>query len=337
MTLAFAPVDFPGLQWQVIIEQPWEDVIGPVLRYSQFVPFVVVLAVIISLLALYYGVSAIVRPLQSLGRRAEQIAWGDLRSTDSPVGGVKEIEELRLTLDDMAHRIRGYQRSMHDYIGAITKGQEEERRRLARELHDDTAQTLIALRQQIELAQKLHHTDPSGEEERLDEVRAMLAKALEDVRRFSHNLRPIYLEDLGFVPALEMKAQEIEQLHCIKVHVDVQGERTRLHDDLELTAYRVAQEALNNVVQHAQATVAWVSVHFLEEHLILSVQDDGRGFVAPSSPRDLAALGHFGLMGLHERTILHGGQLNIEAEPGTGTTITVLLPYYRPIHRDEQD
>ena len=167
MTLAYAPVDYGGLGWRVLIEEPWQEVVGPVLRYSQFVPLVAVLAAIVSVLALYYGLRSIVRPLQALGQQAERVAWGDFEATGSPVGGVEEIEDLRRTLDQMAGRIQSYQRGMHDYIAAMTEGQEEERKRLARELHDDTAQSLIALNQQVEMAQRLLTTDPDRAAERL--------------------------------------------------------------------------------------------------------------------------------------------------------------------------
>jgi signal transduction histidine kinase len=242
------------------------------------------------------------------------------------VGGVEEIEDLRRTMDEMARRIQSYQSGMHDYIAAITQGQEEERRRLARELHDDTAQSLIALRQQVEIAQKLLPVDPEAAEARLDTVRAMLAEAVEAIRRFSSDLRPIYLEDLGFIPALEMLVQEADRLDSLSVEFHTDGAVHRLSSDLELAAYRIVQEALNNVVQHSQATRAWVEVRFKPQHLILSVRDDGRGFDAPDLPDVLARQGHFGLMGIQERALLYGGHLTIHSEPGAGTEVTVRLP-----------
>jgi signal transduction histidine kinase len=327
MTLAYAPVDVAGADWHVIIEQPWRDVIGPVLRYSQFMPLVAALAVVVSVLTLYYGVRAIARPLQALGRQAERVAWGDFEATGDPVGGVEEIEDLRRTLDQMAKRIQGYQRGMHDYIAAITRGQEEERKRLARELHDDTTQALIALNQQVEMAQKVLDLDPTRAIERLAQVHQMLAETLESVRRFSRDLRPIYLEDLGFLPALEMLAQEADQEENLSVQMAVSGASRRLPPDLELTAYRIVQEALNNVVQHAQASQAWIKVRFEAEHLILSVRDDGQGFEAPDLPDALARRGHFGLMGIQERAFLYGGQMSIRSTPGEGTEVIVQIPY----------
>jgi len=327
MTLAYAPVGLGDLGWQVIIEQPWDEVVGPVLRYSQFMPLVAALAVIVSLLTLYYGIWAIVRPLQALGRRAERVAWGDFDAVSTPVGGVEEIEDLRRALDEMARRIESYQRGMHDYIAAITQAQEEERRRLARELHDDTAQTLIALRQQVEMARRLQASDPERSGERLDRVRVMLAEALDGVRRFSRDLRPAYLEDLGFVPALEMMTAEADRQESLSVRFDVSGPALRLPHDLELAAYRIVQEALNNVVQHAGASQAWVEVRFEAEHLILSVRDDGQGFEAPDLPDTLAREGHFGLMGIQERALLYGGHLMLRSAPGEGSEVRVRLPY----------
>jgi signal transduction histidine kinase len=328
MTLAYAPLDWAGLRWQVIVEQPWHEVVGPVLRYSQFMPLVAALAAIVSVLTLYYGVRSLVRPLQALGKEAEQVAWGDFEATSVPVGGVQEIEDLRRTLEHMARRIQSYQRGMHDYIGAITRSQEEERKRLARELHDDTAQALIALGQQVEMAQKLLASDPVRAGERLAEIRVLLGETLEGVRRFSRALRPIYLEDLGFIPALEMLTRpHPSQPASLETHFTVSGTVQRLPSDLELAAYRIVQEALSNVMQHAQATQAWVEVRFEAEQVVLSVRDDGRGFAAPDLPDALARQGHFGLMGIQERALLYGGQLTLHSAPGVGTQVTVRLPY----------
>jgi len=101
----------------------------------------------------------------------------------------------------------------------------------------------------------------------------------------------------------------------------------RLAPDLELAAYRIVQEALNNVAQHARAGQAWVRVHFESDHMLLSVRDDGRRFEAPNLPDALARHGHFGLMGIRERALLYGGQMALRSAPGEGTEITIRLPY----------
>ena len=328
MILAYGPVSYAAIGWVVVIEQPWREVIGPVLRYSQFVPLVASLALIVSVLTLYYGIRAIVRPLQALGERAEKVAWGEFDAASTPVGGVQEIEDLRRTLDQMARRIQNYQSGMHDYITALTRGQEEERKRLARELHDDTAQALIALGHQIEMAQKALDADPARVADRLAEVRSLLAETLEGVRRFSRDLRPIYLEDLGFLPAVEMLAREAEQHHPnLSVVCTTTGVTQRLPPDLELAAYRIVQEALNNVLQHAQASKVWVEIRFEDDALVLSVRDDGQGFQPPDLPDALVRRGHFGLMGIQERALLYSGVLTIRSAPGEGTQVGVRLAY----------
>jgi two-component system sensor histidine kinase DegS len=107
----------------------------------------------------------------------------------------------------------------------------------------------------------------------------------------------------------------------------VAGEVRRLPPDLELACYRIVQEALNNVVQHAKAAHAWLQVHFGAQYLILSIRDDGEGFETPDLPDALAEQGHFGLVGVRERASLFSGQLGIRSAPGQGTVVTVQLPY----------
>jgi signal transduction histidine kinase len=326
MVLAYAPLKL-GQGWRVIVEEPWSEISSPVLRYSQAVPLVAALAALIALLTLYYGIRSLVQPLRALKRRAEQVAWGDFGAVHTPVGGVEEIEDLRRTMDDMAQRIQAYQRGMHSYIAAITQGQEEERKRLARELHDDTAQALIALGQQVEMAQRSLPTNPGRAAERLAAVRGMLSEALEGVRRFSRDLRPAYLEDLGVVPALEMLVNETRRRQETSTDLKITGPVRRLPPEMELAAYRIVQEALHNVRQHAQASHAWVEVRFAEQELVLSVRDDGQGFEPPDLPDAMARDGHFGLMGMQERALLYGGGLSIRSAPGQGTLLTVRLPY----------
>jgi signal transduction histidine kinase len=326
MALAYAPLD-PGPNWHVILEEPWSEISSPVLRYSQAMPLVAALAAVVALLTLYYGVRSLVQPLRALTRRAEQLAWGDFDAASTPVGGVEEIEDLRRTMDQMARRIQAYQRGMHSYIAAITEGQEEERKRLARELHDETAQALIALGQQVEMASKLLAASPERAAERLQVVRKMLSEAVEGVRRFSRDLRPIYLEDLGFVPALEMLAGEARQRQGLVVEFRTTGPVRRLPPEMELAAYRIVQEALHNVLQHAQASHAWVEVRFEPQALVLRVRDDGKGFEAPDLPDALAREGHFGLMGMQERALLYGGTLTIQSAPDRGTEITVRFTF----------
>jgi signal transduction histidine kinase len=177
------------------------------------------------------------------------------------------------------------------------------------------------------MAQKLLGSEPERAARRLAEVQTLLADTVEGIRRFSRDLRPIYLEDLGFMPALEMLAREADRQGSLSVHLDTSGPVRRLPPDLELAAYRIVQEALNNVIQHARAANSWVEVRFERGRLVLSVRDDGQGFEAPDLPDALARQGRFGLMGIQERAMLYGGQMALHSAPGEGTDVTVQLPY----------
>ncbi len=324
LVVGYAPVAGPN--WGLIVQEPWEALIAPVMRLSLLAPLVVVVAALISGLAVTFGLRYVVHPLQALDRQATRVAWGDFSAAGDPVGGVQEIEDLRRTLEGMAKQIQRYQTSMRDYIATVTMAQEEERKRMARELHDETVQSLIALGHRVEMAQKALDSDPEKARHRLAELRALTGEVQQEVRRFSRALRPLYLEDLGFVPALEMLAQETERGHGLPVSIRITGEVRRLASDLELTAYRIVQEGLSNVIRHAEAQTARLTVAFTAEGLTLRVQDDGHGFEPPINPADLAHAGHYGLMGIRERALLFGGRLEVRSKPGEGTTLEVFLP-----------
>jgi signal transduction histidine kinase len=324
--VAFAPVG--GTDWEVLVREPVEGLIGPILRLSSLAPVVATGAGFLSLLVLTFGWRTIVRPLQELAQAAGQVSWGDYTAIAKPVGGVQEVRDLRRALAEMVERIRGYQAGMRDYLGAVTRGQEAERARLARELHDGPVQDLIALGQRAEMAQRLV---VRGETEQaqtlLEELRTAELETVDELRRLIGALRPIYLEDLGFLPALEMVVQQASRQTPAQVCVETEGTVPRLAPEVELAAYRIAQEALNNAVQHAQAQSVVVGVRYApEEGLTLSVTDDGVGFALASRLDILTQAGHFGLVGMQERAMRLGGTLQVRTAPGAGTQVTVRLP-----------
>ena len=322
--ITYALVDPPG--WTLVTAEDVRAMSSMGISTVEVLPLLLLFVALLALLAVSFGVINVVRPLQELDRRAARVAWGDFDAVQQPVGGVQEMDDLRVTLAQMADRIRSYQSGMRDYLSAVTQAQEEERTRLARELHDDTIQSLIALKQRAQMAHKAVGSDPEKAATRLGELEQLIDRELASVRRLISDLRPIYLEDLGFVPALEMLALQVEERHGLTVRVTVTGETVRLAPDLELAAFRVVQQALDNVATHAAASAAAVRVRFDHDGLTLEVEDNGRGFAPPDQPADLARLGHFGLMGMRERAMLYGGAMSIRTAPGQGATVTVRLP-----------
>lgn len=209
------------------------------------------------------------------------------------------------------------------YLSSLAVGaQEEERRRLARELHDDTAQSLASLLIRLRVLERTE--DPDELRRRLHEFRALIARALDDVRRMAMDLRPTLLDDLGLAPAVEAHARDMAERWNIHVRFHSSGIDQRLPTEVELVAYRIVQEALTNVVKHAGATEADISVERRGPALRIAVQDNGRGFpvdeTLASKDRGL------GLFGMDERASLVGGTIEIASAPGLGTTVTAIIP-----------
>jgi signal transduction histidine kinase len=313
--------------WQVLVYKDWRETVAPVLTFGNILLATALVTTLLAALSAYFALRNIVWPLQRLDAMADQVGWGNFDAIRQPVGGIAEIEELRLALARMTEQIRQYQQDLQSYIGAMTLGQEDERRRLARELHDETVQDLIALNQQVEMVERRLEIDPVGAAERLKELRPQIASVIDGLRRQIHALRPLYLEDLGFVPAIEMLVRQVTQRYKLTYEFTVTGDPVALLPaTIQISAFRIVQEALQNVVKHAQADRVQVRLAFSDNDLTLTVRDNGQGFAAPKHPFRLAQQGHYGLLGMKERAELNGGTLQIDSRPGSGTAITVSLP-----------
>jgi signal transduction histidine kinase len=306
-----------------IPEQAGQAAADPALELTLVAPLVLLAPLLFALAALWFGARQIVRPLQQLEAKAAALASGDFETIQEPVGGISEVQRLQVELASMARKVQASQAGLHDYIGAITSAQEEERLRLARELHDDTIQELIVLKQRVQLARKASKDQETAP--LLAELERLAEGTIDNVRRMTRDLRPIYLEDLGLVTALEMLTRETSQPDKLEVHFERSGRERRLSREAELALYRITQQALNNVLRHAQARRASLKVEFTEAEIRLEISDDGIGFQMPRQPTDLAPSGHFGLLGMRERADLIGARLEVHSQPGRGTRISVRL------------
>jgi signal transduction histidine kinase len=325
--VAYSPIAPTG--WILVLEEPWEMVATPTLLTSQMAPLVLVPVLILAVIALWFGTRQIVKPLQTLESRAATLAWGDFNTIEQPVGGIEEIRQLQVELIHMARKVKAAQQSLHSYIGAITAAQEDERRRLARELHDDTIQALIALKQRVQLTQLAAQSTAShsdSEPAALYEIATLTEQTIENLRRLTRALRPIYLEDLGLVTALEMLARETSQAAQIPVDFQLHGQEVRLDSTIELALYRMAQEGFSNIVRHAQASQASLRVTFKPQEVLIEIHDNGQGFEVPKSPEEFAPSGHYGLLGMHERAELIGAALELRSSTGKGTQLSIRLP-----------
>ncbi|KPK48191.1 MAG: hypothetical protein AMJ77_00680 [Dehalococcoidia bacterium SM23_28_2] len=218
------------------------------------------------------------------------------------------------------------QENLNFYLQQVTRAQEHERQRIAQELHDETAQSLLLMAQRLDslalIASRWRHKEVAGE---LKEVRGTAVEALMELRRLAQDLRPRILDDMGLVPALEWLADDLTQQYGIEARVEVNGSLPKLSEEAQLLLFRIAQEALRNVGKHSGASEAALSLKARDYGIEMKVADNGHGFKLPGGVGDLAATGKLGLLGMHERARLLGGALDIRSEPGRGTTVVVEL------------
>jgi two-component system sensor histidine kinase DegS len=252
-------------------------------------------------------------------------------------GGAKALVQITTSLIAHDGEIVGFQHCARDiteerqlqhnlryYLQQVTRAQEEERKRIARELHDETLQNLIAISRQLE---KITSSDALWEEsvEAVRSFKKQIEVAVQEIRRFSHDLRPSVLDDLGLLPALELLADDLNKQR-ITTSFKVTGEARRLAPEVEVMLFRIAQEAVSNIWRHSHASAAELVIEFNNGMVKLNIKDDGSGFRLPQRVGDLAGLGKLGLAGMHERARLLGGTLTLTSDENKGTMVTVEVP-----------
>jgi signal transduction histidine kinase len=248
-----------------------------------------------------------------------------LSAIGNQIGAAVENARLYQQQQEVAEQLRSMQENLRYYLHQATKAQEEERKRISRELHDDTIQDLVVLSRQLDaLASNKELSEGSRRDleglwQRTDDI-------IKEVRRLSQDLRPAALDRLGLLPALERLASDVADYSGIEIKVKFNGEERRLNEEAELILFRITQEAVRNVWRHAQATKAEIEVNFEKGRVRVVVSDNGEGFEIPDKLGALARDGKLGLAGMQERAQLIGGELVVKSTPGKGSAVTVEVP-----------
>jgi two-component system sensor histidine kinase DegS len=210
----------------------------------------------------------------------------------------------------------------------IILAQEEERKRIAREIHDGMAQTMANIVLRTEIAERmLVKEEYVAVKEELVDLKAQMRGGLEEVRKMIFNLRPMALDDLGLVPTLRKFVQDFEEKAKIRTTFDVKGRETRLPSGMEVAIFRLVQEAFSNVLKHSQATFVAVEASFLKDEVKLLIVDNGVGFNVEQMETQLVSENHFGLLGMRERLELLEGRMELQSERDSGTKITMYIPF----------
>jgi signal transduction histidine kinase len=262
--------------------------------------------------------------IQSWNRQLEDRVHERTQELEASRDSLRSAAEEKAALIE---ELRRKEAARGELLGKVITAQEEERRRIARELHDETGQALTALAVGMDAAALVPETDIAGVRERLAKLRTVAQDALEDVHRLIYDLRPSVLDDLGLVAGLRWYAEARLQPSGIRAQVMVTGEEKRLPAEMETALFRIGQEAISNVAWHAHASNVLVGLDFQNGKVTLEVEDDGVGFdVAAVAESADQRRGGWGILGMRERATLLGGTLQITSEPAAGTRVKVTAP-----------
>lgn len=232
---------------------------------------------------------------------------------------IAELQAARLEEARRLTELRG------ELLRRVVTAQEAERQRIARELHDETGQALTALGLGLRAVATRLRQDVDQAEHHLRQLEALATHALNELRHLIADLRPSHLDDLGLPATLRWYAKEVQSRAPVEIQVEVSGEQRPLNPTQATALFRVAQEALTNVIKHSGAQHAWVRLHYGQQEVALEVEDDGQGF--EMSPHAIPPRPSWGLLGMQERATLLGGRFRITSNSGHGTRVCVAIPY----------
>jgi two-component system sensor histidine kinase UhpB len=281
----------------------------------------------LSVLINFWIIKNALRPLRRLSSLVDQVQAGDsqidpqfLEPTDP------DISQLAATLDSLVKELNERNLELRALSEQAINALEEERKQIALTLHDDTGQSLSMVIINLERLENQIPGDEPGLHEKLADTRHLAQSALANLRKIVFGLRPTILDDLGLLPAIRWYARANLEDAGIMVQVSGDNEFDSLSPQITSTLFRIAQEAINNIIRHSAATSAEISIINQGNNVVLEVKDDGQGF-DPGSVREQALqLQHLGILGMQERAELVGGTIDLASTPGSGTRILIIVP-----------
>ena len=270
-------------------------------------------------------------------------------STHADLAAIEErVKDLDIRLGDLRHEqdvLRSLFRGLDDLIAGVSESRiapsaklrdtsrqvfqiiEEERMRIARDMHDGPAQSMANLVLQAEILERLMERDPQLVVNELADFKHGVRTVLDETRRLIFDLRPMTLDDLGLVPTLRKFIRDFADKFGIKTQLRVNGEEMRLPGTLEPTMFRIIQEALNNAKKHAEAKNVEVVITFQPHLITAKIRDDGVGFDVEAAEAGLESGRHLGMISMRERTELEKGNIEIRSEPGKGAEVSVSFEF----------
>ena len=274
--------------------------------------------------------------IQTLNQRSVDLAASN-QQLQQEIVQRKSVEESLRKSEQHYSQLLEQSRYMQEQLRLLSRqlllAQEEERKKISRELHDEIAQTLTGINIRLASLKTEAMVNTKGLQKKITSTQRLVEKSVDIVHRFARELRPTVLDDLGLIPALHSFMKSFTKRTGVRTHLTVFAAVERLDPAKRTVLFRVAQEALTNVARHAQASRVEVSIQKLRSRVCMKIKDDGKSF---NVERALHANGgkHLGLLGMRERLEMVGGRFDVESAPGKGTAITAQIPLGKAARRD---
>jgi signal transduction histidine kinase len=280
---------------------------------------------IVLVIGLYtaYGMTVILtKPISQLAQAARAVGT-DKFTWKTPLWARDEIGSLGATFIEVSAELKRREEMHQQLLGKVISAQEEERKRVARELHDEVGQALTVIMMDLARTRDMLPNDATEAVKRVSRSRSVAEQTLSDLRKLINELRPEVLDQLGLVAALRSYIKTRLQTENTEVRTNFPNLRERLSPELETTLFRVIQEAITNIIRHSHATLVDIKIEVDHSTATASIEDNGIGFDADRALADITSIG---LRGIRERVAIVGGELNIEAKSGYGTRLEIRLP-----------
>lgn len=285
------------------------------------------IGILVSLGLNFIILQAALRPLRQLRQVVNRVQAGQAEATQLTLEDTDpDIHHLTTALNSLVTQLETSNRQLRFLSERAINAQEEERKRIARSLHDDTGQSLSTLIINMERLENHLPTEPGELTDRLSSIRQMATESLECLRAIIYDLRPAILDDLGLLPAIRWYARTNLEAAGIQVTLEFPDELPSLSQPLTTTLFRITQEGVNNVIRHSQAKSVNISLGIQANDVYLRINDDGRGFDPAQISDQAFDMQHWGLVGMQERIELVGGKLSISSDPAHGTKLMVIAP-----------
>jgi two-component system sensor histidine kinase UhpB len=291
----------------------------------------------LSLLVNFLILEAALRPLRDLRKLTEKIQCGNKLQLDLLKNPDSDTVSLATTLRSLVNLLEERNQELHALSGRAISAQEEERKSIARSLHDDTGQALTMLIISLDQLEASLPAQQQTIKEDLQEIRLLAANALVELRRIVFGLRPAILDDLGLVSAIRWYARENLEAAGVQVEVHAPEPMPEIPPEVTISLFRISQEAVNNILRHAAASSVQINISLQPQTILLQVRDDGHGFNLQAASLTALSSHHLGILGLRERAEMLGGQVELISSPGQGTDLKVCLPLSGTIGINEEN